>query len=131
MDAALIVMFIVYGTLLFGCLSIGIGVSWTVHLSQNKDQHKPYGWGTYKQFMREFEKYGKWTIDNVNENSFFGEIVSPEYRTRDSKYYIHAGIIQFDNRCMNLYPLSYFRVRCFLKKEWKKRYWVNRTKIKW
>lgn len=104
---------------------------WASHISMNKDRNKPYGWGNYNQFVEEFNKYKNWTIQTPFSNSFFGEIITSAYRTKDTRYYIHAGIVIFDDKCMNLYPLSYFRAKRFLKKEYEKKLYSNRTKIKW
>lgn len=97
---------------------------WNIHISQNKHQRKPYGWGNYKQFVREFEKYDGWVADSHWRKSFF-----PEKYSNYEKYYIHADIIIFDGKCMNLYPLSYYRVQMYLKKKWIEMSGIK--KIKW
>ena len=91
-------------------------IPWTVHLSMNKSQHLPTGWGNYKKFLDQFYNYNQWETHEGNKNSFFA-VSYPDYKN----YYIHAGIIKFNGRCMNLDLISYYRFKIWVRKEWNRR----------
>ena len=92
-------------------------VSWIVHISMNIDQNKPYDWCTFKTFKREFDKYkNKLHADDTFRNSIF----------LDKTVYLHASIIEFNDKCMILYPHSWLRY-CI----WKRRFVSNRQRGLW
>lgn len=84
-------------------------IDWSVHISMNKGENKPYDWCTFKTFKREFDKHKnnpKLKIENFGDYSIF---IYGSYLSRI--VYLHANIIRFDDRCMILYPCSWLRYR--------------------
>lgn len=113
-------MFII-GAILTGSIAIFL-IGYLTHISMCKDQDLPYGYGTFKDFIREFNKYNNWIIKSY-EGSFFSEGDDWE------KYCIHADIIMFDGKIMILYPISYFKFKVWSKKKWKQMKGIK--KISW
>lgn len=70
-------------------------LGWTVHLSIMNGQSRDFGWGSFNDFKREYNKR-VWQRDNKYRRSHFG--VGDCY----SSNYIHAGIIRFNNVGMKL-----------------------------
>lgn len=79
-----------------------------------KDKDVPFGYGTFKDFMREYNAYKGWSRDYNFRSSHFSE----GDRNND-KWYIHANIILFDGKGMILYPWSYI---AFM-------YWLSKNKL--
>lgn len=97
-------------------------IYWSVHISQNKSERCPYGWGNFTKFLKQFNKYDKW-ITKGWSTSLFGK--GDDYY----KYYIHADIIKFNGKCMILDPVSYLKFKLFMKNICKE---INGIKkIKW
>lgn len=100
-------------------------LSWAAHISANKDMKIPYGWGSFKDFLREYYKYKNWYTESVLKGSFFSKdsyTLNFEY-----SYYIHAGVIIFEGKCMNLYPWSYIMFLFWRNKEWKNRMGISKV----
>jgi len=88
------------------------------HIYMIKGENLQYDWCNFKTFLSEF---------NLRFNKEFAECNSPRgsifVRLWDSqnekliyKIYLHAGIIRFDDdKCMILYPWSYFKYCKWLK----------------
>lgn len=120
---------------LFVLLFIGVFVAivgfimfmtnWTVHISMNKGQGKPYDWCTFKTFIKEFDKYKNnpklYTQHLRDETSIFLDGENSE-----SIVYLHADIIRFNEKCMILYPHSWLQY-CI----WKRRFTSNRQRGLW
>jgi len=87
-----------------------------------KDQDLPYGYGSFKDFIREFNKYNNWIVKSY-KGSFFSEGNDWE------RYYINADVIKFDGKVMILYPISYFKFKIWSKKKWKEMKGIKR--ISW
>ena len=98
---------------ILGCIFIA---PWQAHISMNKDQHAPLGRGNFDKFINEFNKYNEWETNEKFRESFFG--AGNSYHNR---YYIHADIIKFDDKCMTLGLISYWKFKRWSKKEWNKR----------
>lgn len=84
-------------------------IDWSVHISMNKYENKPYDWCTFKTFKKEFDKHKnnpKLKIEKFGDYSIFiyGSCLN-------SILYLHANIIRFDDKCMILYPCSWLRYR--------------------
>ena len=96
------------------------------HISMCKNQDLPYGYGTFKDFIREFNKYNNWIVKSY-EGSFF----SGQEKNIDEwlKYRIHADTITFDGKTMILYPISYFKFKIWSRKKWKEMKGIKR--ISW
>ena len=114
---------------LVALISISL-IIYSTHIIICRDQDLPYGYGTFKDFIREFNKYNNWKIESYNnwkiesyKGSFFGKGDDWE------RYYIHAGIIIFDGKTMILYPISYFKFKIWSKKKWKEMKGIK--KISW
>ena len=95
-------------------------IDYLTHISSCKDEDLPYGYGSFKDFIREFNKYNNW-ITNSHRGDFFSE----DYE----KYYICANIIIFDGKVMILYPISYFKFEIWNLKKWKEMKGIKR--ISW
>ena len=100
-------------------------VEWTTHIHMNKFRNKPYNWCTFKMFTKEFDKYK----DNpeLEKGAFNGESIFL-YEGYRPIVYLHASIIEFEGKCMILYPISYLRYGI-----WKYRFnkSANRQKNLW
>ena len=125
-----------FGVLLFLCIAILIFiilfiVSWTTHIEMNKQQGVPYDWCTFKRFIKEFNKYkdhpelkaGEWGRSSI----FLCEKFDNGYK---DTVYLHANIVQFDGKCMILYPYSYLRY-CIWKRNFNKKAVDKRQKGLW
>ncbi len=75
-------------------------VFYSTHISMNKNREYIYGYANFKTFLKEFNKK-TWIREARWPYSYF----TKEYDSNK----IHASIIQFDNKGMILYPLSYIR----------------------
>ena len=92
-------------------------IDWSVHISMNKDQNKPYNWCSFKTFKKEFDKYKgnpKLYIRKFDDYSIFVHGTYSSYIV-----YLHASIIQFNGKCMILYPCSWLRY-CIWKRNFAK-----------
>lgn len=88
------------------------------HIGMNKDQNLPYDWCDFKTFLGEFYKrYDPKNLEyNTNYKSIFLETWDNESHCYIHKIHLHASIIKFDNdKCMILYPWSYFKYCRWLK----------------
>ncbi|BDR74246.1 hypothetical protein K144316041_p20850 (plasmid) [Clostridium tetani] len=119
-----ILLFII-GTILTVLIVVFL-IDYLTHISLCKDQDLPYGYGTFKDFIREFNKYNNWTVKSY-EGSFF----SGQEKNIDEwpRYRIHNSIIMFDGKIMILYPISYFKFKVWGKKKWKQMKGIK--KISW
>lgn len=113
-------MFIIK-SFLVALISISL-IIYSTHILICKDQDLSYGYGMFKDFIREFNKYNNWTVESY-KGSFFGEGDDWE------RYYIHASIIKFDGQVMILYPISYFKFEIWSLKKWKEMKGIK--KISW
>ncbi len=116
-------MFLIFVLLFVVVVAAGLivwMVDWSVHISMNKDETKPYDWCTFKTFKKEFDKHinnPKLYIEKWSDYSIF------VYGTGLSRIvYLHANIIQFDDKRMILYPCSWLRYRI-----WKRNFAKSRN----
>lgn len=82
------------------------------HITMNRVQKLPYDWCNFKTFLSEFYKrYEKKDFEfDTKYKSIFLKTWDSESRNYIHKIYLHASIIKFDdNKCMILYPWSYFK----------------------
>lgn len=122
MEALIVLSFIV---LVF--VTLIASVNWFTHITMNQHHGKPYDWCTFKTFMREFNKYKndpRLEFSKCFKDSIF---LYDNYRRI---VYLHASIIEFDGKCMILYPLSYIRY-CIWKDNFTKHNHNNRQKGLW
>lgn len=100
--------------------------SWFAHafLTMDNEHVISWGWGTWKDFWREYTKR-QWTRSKEFRYSHFAE----DNDSIVDEAYIHAGIIRFGNRGMILYPWSYvlFLLWMLKNREQTKR----KTRINW
>lgn len=84
----------------------------------NRDQNLPYDWCNFKTFLTEFYKRYE-TKDfeyDTKYKSIFLKTWDSESHNYIHKIHLHASIIKFDNnKCMILYPWSYFKYCRWLK----------------
>ncbi len=102
---------------------IGWMIDWSVHISMNKDESKPYDWCTFKTFKKEFDKYinnPKLYIKKYGDYSIFLDGTG-----LNRIVYLHASIIRFNDKCMILYPYSWLRYLV-----WKRNFTKSRIPIK-
>lgn len=102
---------------------IFIIANWFLHLSMmNDDKCMIYGWGTYKKFKREFEKY-EYEYDENFKRSLFS------YNRGDA--YLHANIIKFKDIGMKICdPISYLFVVIIIYKHCNKLNKLNKKEVK-
>ena len=88
------------------------------HITMNKAQNLPYDWCDFKTFLTEF--YKRFGTKDFEYNTTYKSIFLRTWDDKSKKYihkiYLHASIIKFDdNKCMILYPWSYFKYCRWLK----------------
>ena len=86
---------------------IMFSISWTVHVDMSIEQNKPYDWCTFRTFLKEFDKYKnnpELYIDKIFDNSIFLYEANCKHVV-----YLHASIIEFNEKCMILYPHSWMQ----------------------
>lgn len=96
---------------------IKYSIDWLVHRDMTTDNCKKWGYGSYKQFLIQYNKI-QWEPNDMTYNC-----------AKFSNYphsQIHAGIIKFNDKGMVINYLEYWRV-LLLMKAWKK----NKTLIEW
>lgn len=77
-------------------------VSWFAHISMTTNHCKIYGWGSYKEFVEQFQqhdlqRYNRYSIrDNIHNNQFAN------------------SIIKFQNKGMLLYPIAWLRANLYV-----------------
>jgi hypothetical protein len=105
---------VLFGVALF--VAVSITIEWTSHLSMTKKYADSYGWGGYREFKREFQRYqwvrsGKDLLDRSNDCQ------------------LQNDIIKFDGVGMRIHnPLSYLLVTEFIKRQCAK---GRNRKYKW
>lgn len=96
------IIIIVLGFLMLLC------ITWTVHISQVKDERCPYGYAGYKDFIREFNK-SKLEKSNMWDWSMF---------SKDRSDYYHAEIIKFGGKGMIIRnPIELCMVKIFMRRQ--------------
>ena len=85
---------------------IVFSVMWSVHIEMNKENGMPYDWCTFKRFKKEFDKYRN--HPQLEKGAFGGESIFLYGANCSHIVYLHASIIEFNGKCMILYPHSYF-----------------------
>jgi hypothetical protein len=68
-------------------------------MSMTKSEYHRCGYGNFKKYKREFNKYNNWTTNSLFPNSLFG---GGDFDER-LNYYLHASIIKFDGKGMVLW----------------------------
>ena len=122
------------GVLLFILLTVLIiaiillATSWEIHISMNVNSGKPYDWCTFNTFMREFNKYKD--DSRLESKNYFKDSIFL-YDGFRHVVYLHASIIEFDEKCMILYPLSYIRYCIWKYNFTKHNHKSNRQKGLW
>lgn len=82
-------------------------VDWIIHISQTKCFSKHYGYGSFKDFRKQFQKYN-WSNDNVFRYGLWD---------RENKCEFHASIVKFNDIGMILKnPIDWLLVRIFVFK---------------
>lgn len=84
------------------------------------------GWGNYKKFKKEFNKY-EWDLDNTFTDSLFNY---------SQGGYLHASIYRFDNKGMIMidpisYLLSVIYINKYIRKHRIKIVKIKKEIIKW
>lgn len=103
------IFFLVVGLAIIGSW---LYVPWGIHIEMVKENCKKWKWGSFKDFMKEFNKI-EWKRDNYYPCSFFG----PQNSFFSHQSQIHASIIKFNDMGMILYPWSFLRFQFFLRKD--------------
>lgn len=99
---------IILGLWIFLIVVIAIPLAcYLAHIDVSLALNKPYDWVGFKTFLMEFDKFKddqKLEFDKNYKSIFcYGD------GYEDKKVYCHASVICFDNKCMILYPISFFR----------------------
>ncbi len=111
----IIILFLVFPIIFILILAVS---EYLTHVSMNKDQKLPYDWCNFKTFLTEFYKrYDKKDFEfDTKYKSIFLKTWDSESRSYIHKIYLHASIVKFDdNKCMILYPWSYYKYCRWLK----------------
>jgi hypothetical protein len=106
--------FIIVGITFFIIGFIILLATYLSHISMNKEEGVPYGWGTYKQFLKLYNKY-TWV---ANENFRWSLFSKERINYWENTGYLHASIFKFNNKCFIFYnPISYFRAVLLIRNE--------------
>lgn len=112
------VFFIVLFFVIFIFISAFLLIEWSVHISMTKEDSKKYGWGNYKKFIREFNKYN-WDDKGWN----IGKPHNPSFWDRENKCKLHADIIKFNDIGMVINnPIDLQRVKKHMKQYYIEKY---------
>lgn len=76
---------------------------YVTHIHMNLREDKPYDWVKFKTFISTFNKYNK------DGNLIFDKSLGGIFSENKGELYLHASIIRFDDKCMILYPIGFFR----------------------
>lgn len=98
-------------------VSLPLAEYWS-HIEMNKAQKLPYDWCDFRTFLIEFYKrYGVKDFEyDIRYNSIFLRTWDDKTKNYIHKIWLHASVIRFDdNKCMILYPWSYFKYCRWLK----------------
>lgn len=104
-------------------IGIYLWVEWSTHLDMVNCNARNVGWGSYKDFKREFNKINwRWKENfptSVFCNSYFDENYSQ----------FHANIIMFNDKGMKIRnPISFILCKRYVKKHIKNNL---KVKVKW
>ena len=94
---------------------------YSTHIEMNKNQNLPYDYVNFKTFKNVFNSYMNKYIDNPNIDIEYGWHGSPavfmknKYNYQNKLIYLHASIVEFENKCMIFYPLSWIRYCIWMK----------------
>ncbi len=102
-------------------------IDWSVHISMNKNQKKPYNWCSFKTFKKEFDKHKDNPKLYIQQFSDFSIFVDGDGLGDD--VYLHASIVMFNGKCMILYPWSWLRY-CIWKRNFAKNFYRQRDLFK-
>ena len=92
--------------------------AYSSHIEMSKAQKLPYNWCDFKTFLAEFYKRyeAKGFEYDTRWNSIFLKTWDDNSKDYIHKIWLHAAVIRFDdNKCMILYPWSYFKYCRWLK----------------
>jgi len=82
-------------------------VPWLGHISMTNGDTQRSGWGSYKKFKENWNKY-EWKRLKSHPKSFENE---------EAKCYFHASIIKFEDKGMKIRdPISYWLVKRYVRK---------------
>lgn len=90
--------------------TLAFNTDYHTHKNMVKKNTEVYGYGTFDDFLREFNKFKNWERDSNFPKSYFGK--GDDYY----RYKIHANIIMFDGEGMILKRRSYHKFNRFINK---------------
>jgi hypothetical protein len=96
-------------------ISVCLFASWKTHIDMNKGQNLPYDYVHFKTFIKEFEKYKD--DPKLRSNGWKDSIFLQDSIGNDILY-LHASIVQINNKCMIFYPLSWWRYQRWINNFW-------------
>lgn len=110
--------------ILIGFAAIFFFISWSIHRSMTVDEGPQWGYGTYRQFLvqydrQDWEDVSKW--GNWSDSLFCHETGSK----------IHASIIKFNGKGMVLTPRAWLHFLIFVVPAIKRHNQGNRIKVDW
>lgn len=96
-------------------------ISYITHVTLSMEENEEYEWMSFKTFLTKFEKYKnnqnmKYGYKYYNETYpgiFLQDCENEEFK---EKVHLFASIIKIDERCIILYPISWYRYCKWLKK---------------
>ncbi|EGL17730.1 MULTISPECIES: hypothetical protein [unclassified Paenibacillus] len=99
-----------------------VSTDWLTHITMTKSHTDTYGYGSYTQFVKQFDKYA-WSHESFgNGESLWNREYSCEF---------HANIIKFESKGMILKsPFALYRAKRYVKRYCKETLGLIRY-IKW
>ena len=111
----MILMGLIIATIIIGM--IFVTTSHSVHRSMVINNCDVWDYGTFDEFVREYEKY-EWETHGSFENSLFVK----DYYSSKVKTRIHADIINFEGKGMVMSNIiNYYKMKRFVNSEYEKR----------
>ena len=111
----MILMGLIIATIIIGM--IFVTTPHPVHKSIVINNCDFWDYGTFDEFVREYEKY-EWETYGGYENSLFVK----DYYSNKAKTRIHANIINFEGKGMVMNNIiNYYRMKLFVRREYRKR----------
>ena len=121
-------MIVVYIGIVVCLYLLILGISYNIadymsHVKMNKNENLTYDYVDFNTFLNEFTKYKDNPRIKYEDESIF--LKDDNY---DCIVYLHANIVEFDEKCMIFKPFSWFKYRSWFKKQCKNK---NRVKGLW
>lgn len=102
--------------------------SYVTHIQMNIGQKKPYDYVTFDRFIKQFNVYKD--DSRLEYDKDYNAIFLRYYDDKHVYYnevYLHASIVEFQNKCMIFYPIDWIKYCWWVKKQ----FCHNRIKGLW